>query len=227
MTHKDDHKKDELLEMLWHLDENHDLTIGSLREHDPENSFEKDLVQLSSTGVLELHGDDIHLTDQGKTLARGIIRRHRLAERLLADVLGKTPEETEQAACEFEHILAPELVDSICVLLGHPNRCPHGSVIPEGDCCREARNSVQSIVIRLDEMETGQRSRVSSINTSDETRMTKLLSMGIVPGVKLRLLQKYPVFVIEINQTQIALEKSVGEGINVRRQSMPPGETGA
>jgi Mn-dependent DtxR family transcriptional regulator len=46
--------------------------------------------------------------------------------------------EIEQQACKFEHILSPEATDKICTFLGHPRTCPHGSPIPEGDCCLEA-----------------------------------------------------------------------------------------
>ena len=42
----------------------------------------------------------------------------------------------EKNACTFEHILSPEVTDRICTFLGHPRTCPHGSPIPEGDCCR-------------------------------------------------------------------------------------------
>ncbi len=220
MGHKDDHRKDELLEILWHLDECHDLTLSSLREHDPERAFETDLEEFSSNGILQFDSENIAMTDEGRALARGIIRRHRLAERLVADVLGKKPEETERAACEFEHILAPELVESICVLLGHPRSCPHGSPIPEGKCCLEIRKSVESLVIALNEMKTGQVAKVASINTRDERSMGKLLSLGLVPGANIKLLQKTPALVIEVNQTQIAVENSVGEGINIWRPTI-------
>jgi len=217
MEHKKDHRKDELLEILWHLDESHDLTLSSLREHDAERGFEKDLNEFSSSGILEFDGENIIMTQMGLDLARGIIRRHRLAERLVADVLGKKPDETEQAACEFEHILAPELVESICVLLGHPRSCPHGSPIPEGECCKEIRKSVESLVISLDGMKTGEVAKVASINTTDEKTMGKLLSLGLVPGASIKLLQKFPALVLEVNQTQIAIENSIGEGINIWR----------
>ncbi len=217
MNHYKDYRRDELLEILWHLDEDHELTLTSLKQHDPDGIFTQDLATFSDNGILEVDGENITLTPTGKEIATGIIRRHRLAERLLTDVLGKTPEETENAACEFEHILAPELVESICTLLGHPKLCPHGAPIPKGHCCVESDKLVQSIVIRLSDMEVGKTSKVVLINTDDKIRMNKLLSLGIVPGVPITLMQKRPAIVVEVNQTQIALEKSVGDGINVWR----------
>ena len=68
-----------------------------------------------------------------------LIRAHRLAEKLIHDVLGG---KFEDEACEFEHIASPKLVDSICTMLGHPKECPHGLPIPEGDCCKRSKDFV-------------------------------------------------------------------------------------
>lgn len=212
--------KDELLELLWHLDESHSLNLDSLREHDPTNLFERSLREFSSNGLIEFEGDKLDLTQKGRETARAIIRRHRLAERLMVDVMGKKVEDTEQAACEFEHILAPELVDSICILLAHPQKCPHGSSIPEGKCCIEARNSIDSAVIPITEMKTGSSAKVAFINTRDDERMHKLLMMGFTPGTKVKLLQSSPVLVVEIDQSQIAIENSIGSHIGVWRTSV-------
>ncbi len=211
--------KDELLELLWHLDESHTLSLLSLREHDPTNVFENSLRDFSSDGIVKVDGGNVVLTEMGHETAKAIVRRHRLAERLMVDVLKAKVEDTEQAACEFEHILAPELVDSICILLGHPKKCPHGSPIPEGRCCIEAKSSFQSAVIPITKMKTGQSAKVAFISTRDDERMYKLLSMGVTPGTTVKLQQTSPVLVIEINQSQVAIEKAVGEEIKVWRSN--------
>ena len=78
----------------------------------------------------------VELTPRGLKRAGGIIRRHRLAERLFTDSLAMDSEsEIEQQACKFEHILSPEATDKICAFLGHPRTCPHGAPIPPGACC--------------------------------------------------------------------------------------------
>jgi len=78
----------------------------------------------------------VELTSRGRKKAADIIRRHRLAERLFTDSLALDSEtEIEQQACKFEHILSPEATDKICTFLGHPRTCPHGALIPRGDCC--------------------------------------------------------------------------------------------
>ncbi len=82
----------------------------------------------------------IDFTPRGEQRAANIIRRHRLAERLFMETLHIENEaEVEQQACKFEHILSFEATDKICTFLGHPKTCPHGSPIPPGCCCTQAR----------------------------------------------------------------------------------------
>ncbi|MBI5179024.1 MAG: metal-dependent transcriptional regulator [Nitrospinae bacterium] len=216
MVSPKDQKRDELLELLWHLDESHALTMSALKEHDGSGDFEQSLKDIAISDYVRIEGDAIALTPKGKEMARDITRSHRLAERLMSDVLGAPDQDVEAAACEFEHVLAAGLVDSICTLLGHPRTCPHGNPIPEGKCCKEARETVQSAVISLPEMEVGTAAKVAFINAKD-ARLLKLMSMGITPGSEIKLHQKYPALVIELEQSQLALEDAIGEDIKVWR----------
>jgi len=209
------HRRDELLEMLWHLGEHHTLSLSMLREHDPEREYEKSLHEFSSNGTLRFDGENIDFTDKGRAEAEGIMRRHRLAECLMSNVLGKKPAETEEAACEFEHILSRELVDSICTLLGHPPKCPHGDIIPQGKCCIEAKSTVKSAVIPITKMKVGSTARIAFFNTQNDNRSHKLLNLGLNPGAEIKLHQTKPVLVVEVDNRQIALEHSIGEEINV------------
>ena len=209
------HRKDELLEMLWHLNEHHKLTLSMLREHDSSREYEKSLYEFKSDGTLRFDGENISFTDEGRERAEGIIRRHRLAECLMSNVLGKKPAETEEAACEFEHILSSELVESICILLGHPPTCPHGEHIPQGKCCREAKSSVKSAVITLTNMKIGSTAKIAFLNTHNDSRTHKLLTMGLNPGAEIKLHQTKPALVIEVDSRQIAIENSIGDEIHV------------
>ncbi len=215
MKNEKEYRKDELLEILWHLNEKHELTISILKEHDPTREFAKSLYDFASNGSLNFDGENIILTEKGKGEAKGIIRRHRLAECLMTNVLGKKPSETEQAACEFEHILSNELVESICILLGHPPKCPHGEFIPQGKCCVEAQSSIESAVIPITKIKIGSTTKIAFLNTKDDTRTHKLLTMGLTPGSEIKLHQTYPVLVMEVGHRHIAIENSIGEEINV------------
>lgn len=83
------------------------------------------------------HGERmIMFTEKGRKRAEDVIRRHRLAERLFVQTFQvQNEKEVEEQACKFEHILSPQVTDSICSFLGHPRTCPHGSPIPAGPCC--------------------------------------------------------------------------------------------
>src|SRR5579859_2034158 len=97
-------------------------------------------IQLGSTEVSEEENFRVDFTPRGEQRAANIIRRHRLAERLFMETLHIENEaEVEQQACKFEHILSFEATDKICTFLGHPKTCPHGSPIPPGCCCTQAR----------------------------------------------------------------------------------------
>ncbi len=79
------------------------------------------------------------LTATGLKKAEVAIRCHRLAEKLLVDVVGMPKEDVEDAACGLEHHLDGKLSERICKLLKHPEHCPHGKKIPEGKCCKASR----------------------------------------------------------------------------------------
>ncbi|MDP3790425.1 MAG: iron dependent repressor, metal binding and dimerization domain protein [Candidatus Omnitrophota bacterium] len=79
------------------------------------------------------------MTEEGAILARDIVRRHRLAETLLFNILHMDRIRINKDACELEHILTQEATDKICTFLGHPKICPHGKDIPSGECCKHER----------------------------------------------------------------------------------------
>ena len=206
----------EILEAIWTFEERGSCSVENLKTRANHADYVVDdemLSELDRSGYLTISNSEISLTDKGKNEARPIIRRHRLAERLLTDVLGMTPEETEESACEYEHVLAPGLTEAICTLLGHPRECPHGSPIPEGECCKRADVSVQTAVKSLDTLEVGDMIKIAYIRTDDHVIINKLYSFGISPGKTIKIRQKFPTFVVQIDHSQIALEKNIAENI--------------
>lgn len=90
-----------------------------------------------TVGRLEDHGfvnlrDDrsIELTEKGRTLATSVVRRHRLAERLLLDVIGLEWEKVHKEADRWEHAISADVEQKLVELLGDPQTCPHGNPIP-------------------------------------------------------------------------------------------------
>src|SRR6266581_8560920 len=87
--------------------------------------------RLSDHGFVELHGDrSLHLTDKGRRLATTVVRRHRLAERLLVDVIGLEWEKVHREADRWEHAISADVEEKLVQLLGDPATCPHGNPIP-------------------------------------------------------------------------------------------------
>ncbi|MBR3628510.1 MAG: FeoA domain-containing protein [Elusimicrobia bacterium] len=162
-------------------------------------------------------GNKIKLTDAGEDLGKQLTRRHRLTERLLADVLDFNRQDIEKIACDLEHNLSTDLADSICTLLGHPKQCPHGNPIPEGNCCKNSSSKIESIVVPLSKVDIAEDVTLSYIVTTNHDYMHKLLSLGMVPGTKLKLHQKFPTYIVKVNETQIALDGEVANLIYVRK----------
>jgi len=210
-------KVEEILEAIWTAEEKGDRSAEQVQRDARFNLEESLLEELKARGLIVLKEDGIHLTSQGREEAQQILRRHRLAERLLNDVLGMKAEETEGNACEFEHAVVPEVTESICTLLGHPRECPHGSPIPEGKCCKEARHVVDQVVVSLNRLDSGEAASIAYINTKKHTRLHKLVAFGLCPGVQIRVHQKSPSFVIQYDETQLALEADVAADIFVWR----------
>src|SRR5436190_10248300 len=87
--------------------------------------------RLSDDGFVELRGDrSLHLTDKGRGLGTTVVRRHRLAERLLVDVIGLEWEKVHREAARWEHAISTDVEEKLVELLGDPATCPHGNPIP-------------------------------------------------------------------------------------------------
>ena len=200
---------EEYLEVLWHLDENKESDMNNFRRHVNGKFDDKTVETLELEGWMKINNNSVRLTKEGKQKAKEIVRRHRLAERLLTDVLGMKAADVEAGACEFEHVLAPEITESICTLLGHPRQCPHGFPIPKGNCCDDEKETALSAVMSLDNGEVGKSYKIAYMDTSSDLRMHKLMHFGISPGIRVKLHQRYPTFVIRSENGQLAMEKNV------------------
>ncbi|HOT00548.1 MAG TPA: metal-dependent transcriptional regulator [Acidobacteriota bacterium] len=208
---------DECLERIWVLAEAGPLSPDALLARHPHFLTEENLQVLRELGLVDLSPGQVRLTSMGRTKAREIVRSHRLAERLLVDVLGMDDRRIEEEACTFEHNLTPGIVDSICTLLGHPRFCPHQQPIPDGECCRRELDSVAALVTALSALRVGETATVAYLNSTNFPRIKKLYAFGIVPGVTVELLQRSPAYVLKVEETQVALESCLAEDIFVRR----------
>ncbi len=206
-------KAEELLETLWvRTEEKKD----SLSLDDVGVIGKEPIKQLLKAGYISLSDGRVVLTSKGQPIARSVVRRHRLAERLLADVLGTGDRLIHEKACKFEHLLDRGLDGSICSLLGHPKICPHGKPIPPGRCCREERTQAQKVVAPLSQLAQGQKGRVAYIYAPESSKLQKLMAMGILPGAPISLIQSFPSYLFQAGQTQFAVDKEIADAIYIR-----------
>jgi len=135
MSAEEEIRLDHLLEQVW-VTEEEGVTpeLDRIRERTEPDAV-RVISRLKDLGLLEMRGSEVSLTARGENRARDIIRRRRLAERLLTDTFSVADSEADSHACKFEHIISPELDQRICTFLGHPKTCPHGNPIPPGICC--------------------------------------------------------------------------------------------
>lgn len=85
---------------------------------------------LRDQGYLQIKEREISLTDQGKTTAAKVVRKHRLAERLLTEVIGVEWHKCHDEATRWEHVISDEVESKLVDLLSNPSTCPHGNPIP-------------------------------------------------------------------------------------------------
>ncbi len=213
-----DHKIEEALSIVWDEREKNVYGEQDLRPRIIDKVSEDILDTLIREGYITLdHSRAVRFTDKGESLARDITRRQRLAERLLIDVLDLGRKEMDSSACALEHILSKEVEESICTLLGHPKECPHGLPIPAGSCCAKARDYLESVVVSLSKLAAGEAAQVVYVLTREHPQLHKLMSFGVTPGARISVHQIFPLFVIQVEETQVALESEIAKEIFVKR----------
>jgi len=208
---------DEALELIWVLEEegHRDVDRFSLSSDDVDVAVL--LNTLRDEGFVNISDGSIHLTERGRKIAKGLIRRQRLAERLFTDVF-EMPENTVlDDACKMEHILSEELTESVCIFLGHPPTCPHGKPIPRGECCKKLKVEVTPVVTRLSEFEVGAIGKITFIVPSEPSRLSKLNSLGISAGSIIKFIQKVPSCVLQIDETTVAIDPEIAREIYLKK----------
>lgn len=144
--------------------------------------------RLEDNGFVELRGDrSLHLTPKGRKLAVSIVRRHRLAERLLTDVIGLEWEKVHREADRWEHAISADVEERLVDLLGDPATCPHGNPIPGAGHTIDDRDFVP-----LSEAEPGPVA-VTRINEKlelDDHALGLLAKARFIPGTSAEILSR-------------------------------------
>lgn len=211
---------DEILERLWYAREDGRAPMPVL-DLPGNGDLSAAIAELVASKQIVIEGQSADLGPGGEGRARGIVRRHRLAEILFTQILEVDHTEAERSACEFEHILAEPVVDRVCTFLGHPPQCPHGHPIPQGQCCKVYSKKIEPLIMRLVDLPLGGSGSVVFIAPRSVSRLNRLASFGVVPGTTVRLIERKPSVVLACGHTTIAVEDEIGSEIYVRPAVTP------
>ena len=166
------------------------------------------LRRLETQGLVERTPDGgVLLSDDGLCSALDIVRRHRIAERFLVDVLGLDIGEAHEDACLLEHALSPRVLLALEQYLDSPEVCPHGYPIPASD------GSVAAVNGRpLSDLVQGESAVVLQIAEDDDAVLSYLASLGLLPGTKVTVLETAPFggpLVVEVGDSHPALAREI------------------
>ena len=209
-------KAEEILEAMWIASEEEGqgfAEIGKIGIPADDPAFR----ELTAHALIEIKGERAYFRPEGRKEGENMIRRHRLAERLMMDVLNMRGENGHSKACKFEHLLNEGVDTRVCTMLNHPETCPHGRRIPPGECCLEARKQVDLGVVPLTELKSGEEGDIAYIQTEDNKKMQKLVAMGVLPGNRIRLLQSFPSYIFRVGYSEFAVDANMAREIFIRR----------
>ena len=169
--------------------------------------------RLRREGYLEVDGRAVTLTPKGRTLAESVVRKHRLAERLLTDVIGLPWHKAHVEACRWEHVMSDEVEERLVELLDNPTTCPHGNPIP-------GTRGKRPDVVALSGSEPGDRVRLERVTEQveiDLETLTYLSTHGFTPGADAKVRSKAPdgTLTLELADGTIALGPSLADNLFV------------
>jgi DtxR family Mn-dependent transcriptional regulator len=182
---------EEYLETIWELQEEGIPVIQArLAEHLGVSapSVSEMIRRLRVEGWVEIKDRFVSLTDKGRQRAVSVVRKHRLAERLLTDVIGLPWHKTHVEACRWEHVISDEVEARLVVVLGNPATCPHGNPIP-------GSGGPERDLSALAGSEPGDHVRLERVTEQVEVDLDALINLdshGFVPGVDAEVRSKAP-----------------------------------
>lgn len=171
------------------------------------------LRRLEAQGYTTREGNEISLTPEGLAGSLDVVRRHRIAERFLVDVLGLDLDEAHEDACLLEHALSPRVMKALEAFLDNPDVCPHGHPIPSSD------GSVSAVLgTPLSEVSTGSRCSVVQLAEDDDAVLSYLANLGLTPGTAVIVRDVAPFggpLLVDVAGTQCAVARDMAERVLV------------
>ena len=208
---------EEYLEAIHELEEEGTPVIQArLAErlgHSPPSVSEM-IGRLKADGYIRLEGRQVRLTPPGRERAVSVVRKHRLAERLLTDVIGVEWHKVHAEACRWEHVISDDVEARLVKLLGNPATCPHGNPIPGAAPPRTDLDPLAEVApgdrVRLE--------RVTELVEIDAEASEYLSRHGFVPGARAEVLERGPdgTVTLDLGDGTISLGAALAQQIYVK-----------
>lgn len=178
---------------------------------------------LKKLNLINCHQNKVSLTRLGFEESKKIIRKHRLAEKLVYDALGVTGNEMETAAHNLEIIMEGNTEECVCSLLNHPKKCPHGKQIPACSCNRKSqcncsitiKEIIEKSVLPLTHLKEGESGRIVYINSSEVRDLHERLPIDILPGKKITIIRAGEPPLFQMDESRVTLNRKIAESIFV------------
>jgi DtxR family Mn-dependent transcriptional regulator len=173
--------------------------------------------RLRDDGYLSVKDRAVTLTTKGRARAESVVRKHRLAERLLTDIIGLPWHKAHVEACRWEHVISDEVEERLVELLGHPTTCPHGNPIPGS---AEGRGEAAADLVALSSLDAGANVKLERVTEQveiDLDALSYLSSNGFVPGTDARVAARAPdgTLTLELGQHSFALGPALARQLYV------------
>jgi DtxR family Mn-dependent transcriptional regulator len=169
--------------------------------------------RLRDEGYVDVRGRKLTLTPSGRAVAESVVRKHRLAERLLTDIIGLPWEKAHLEAGRWEHVISDEVEARLVEILGHPTTCPHGNPIP-------GSGGPEPQLIALSESRNGDHVRLERVTEQieiDLDSLSYLSAHGFVPGTEATVASRAPdgTLILDLGPGSIALGPALAQQLFV------------
>jgi DtxR family transcriptional regulator, Mn-dependent transcriptional regulator len=217
----------EMLKAVYRLTKGgSDAHTGALAEHlgISPGTVTATVKRLAERGMVDHRPyKGVEVTKAGRQAAVSAIRRHRIVERFLSDMLGYAWNEADRLAGAFEHELPQEIEDRLFERLGRPATCPHGFPIPDSATDRILQ------MPSLDELVPGDTGVVALSGSTDQEIVDFLETLGIRPGAHLEVISKQPFdgpIVVRVEGSEATVGERLAEKIFVKSRHLAAANPG-
>ncbi|MFT7024617.1 MAG: DtxR family Mn-dependent transcriptional regulator [Rhodococcus sp. (in: high G+C Gram-positive bacteria)] len=183
------------------------------------------VARMERDGLLSVAGDrHLELTEKGRSLAVSVMRKHRLAERLLVDIIGLRWEDVHAEACRWEHVMSEEVERRLVAVLNNPTTSPYGNPIPgleELGLVRPAATA--EVLVRLTDLPHGESTavvvrRLAEHVQSDPDVISQLRDAGVVPDARVTVEAKPGTVTITVpGHGGIDIAEEMAHAVQVKR----------